>query len=298
MGRRAFMLAMAGVLWICLFSGPASAQTLDRIAAGNAVHIGFVPGQAPFAIENAGGPPTGYAIDLCNHVVARIREIVPGIAVRYTEISLVDAFDAVASGKIDLLCGAITQTLERREKVDFSQAIFTTGMTGLLRRDSPRDLHELFLGERSISPPRSPSLTPYLRSRIGVRQGSTAETVLRQAVAEGQYSVDLVEFEGHDQGLAALEARRIDAYCADQALLLGLLSQARDPARLVVGNRLLTREPYGIALARGDSDLRLLVDRALTDFYATPEFAALLKTYFGARAGELQPQIRAMAVPE
>jgi ABC-type amino acid transport substrate-binding protein len=299
MGRRvALALALAGVVCLCLWSGAAPAQTLDRIAATKTIHIGYVPDQAPFAIANEGAPPTGYAIDLCNHVVVKIRESVPGVATNYVETSLVDAFDAVASGQIDLLCGAITATLGRREKVDFSEPIFITGMSGLLRKDSPRDLRELFLGERSVSPPRSPEMRPFSTSHVGVRSETTTEAVLRRAIKEGGYGATVAEFPTHEEGLAALEDRQIDAYFADHALLAELRARAHRPSRLVIGTRLLTRDVYGIALARGDADFRLLVDRVFTEFYATPDFAALLAGYFGAQAAELQSQIKASSMPE
>ena len=291
-------LALAGALCLCLLSGAASAQTLDRIAATKTINIGFIPDQAPFAIQNAEGPPTGYAIDLCNRVVTRIRGIVPGISVSYVETSLTDAFDAVAAGRIDLLCGAVTATLGRRETVDFSEPIFVTGASALLRTDSPRDLRELFLGERTISPPRSLEMRSFQSSHVGVRAETTTETLLRRAVSDGGYSATVVRYPTHEEGLAALEAREIDAYFADRALLIGLLNRAQHPARLVLGTRLLTQEAYGIAMARGDADLRLLVDRVLSAFYATPDFALLLATYFGDKSAAFQSQIKASAMPE
>jgi ABC-type amino acid transport substrate-binding protein len=299
MGRRAtFALALAGLVWLCLPPAAARAQTLDRIAATRTIHIGFVPDQAPFAIVNEGAPPTGYAIDLCNRVVDKIRETVSGIAVNYVETSLVDAFDAVASGQIDLLCGAITIRLGRREKVDFSEPIFITGVSGLLRKDSPRDLRELFLGERTISPPRSPEMRPFSTSHVGVRSETTTEAALRRAIKEGGYGATVTDFATHEEGLAALEDRQIDAYFADHALLAALQARARHPGQLILGTRLLTQDVYGIAMKRGDADLRLLVDRVLSAFYATPDFAALLGTYFGPQATNLQSQIKAMSVPE
>jgi hypothetical protein len=51
-------------------------------------------------------------------------------------------------------------------------------------------------------------------------------------------------------------------------------------------------------MARGDSDLRLLVDRVLSAFYATPDFPLLLGTYFGTQAAEFQSQIKAASMPE
>jgi polar amino acid transport system substrate-binding protein len=291
------LIALA-VACCAALSGVAAAQTLDRIAATKTARIGFIADQAPFASVGSKGQPVGYAIDLCGRVVEQIGRNIDGVKPAYVETTLADAFAAVAADRIDLLCGAITVTLDRREAVDFSEPIFLTGMSALLRTDSPRDLRELFLGERTISPPRSPELRPFATSRIGVRTGTTTEAVLRRTVAEEGYGAAILDFATHAEGLAALESQEIDAYFGDRALLVGLLDKARYPSRLIVASRLVTRESYGIAMKRGDADLRLLTDRALSQFYATREFTELLVRYFGEQAPAIKAQILAQSTPE
>jgi ABC-type amino acid transport substrate-binding protein len=296
LGARLLLLPV--VLAIASASVPGTAQTLDRIAATKTVRIGFVAEQAPFASKGPDGAPMGYAIDLCGVVMSAIARRVEGVTPNYVETTIADAFDAVAYGRIDLLCGAITANLERREKVDFSEPIFLTGMSALMHAYSLRNLRELFFGSREISPPRSPEMRPFAKLRIGVRKGTTTEKVLEQAIESGGYEVDIVNFPAHAQGLEALESRQIDAYFADRGLLIGLIAKARDPSSLVLGARILSREPYAIAMRRGDADLRLLVDRALTEFYGTPKFAALLRRYFGIEAREIETQVILLSIPQ
>ena len=292
------LLLLPAALAIAVVSAPAAAQTLDRIAETKTVQIGFVADQAPFSSKGADGKPAGYAIDLCGVVVSAIGRRVEGVTPSYVETTVADAFDAVASGRIDLLCGAITATLARREKVDFSEPIFLTGMSALMHEHSRRNLRELFLGTHEISPPRSTEMIPFAKLYIGVRVGTTTEAVLKRAVASGDYQAVIVGYPNHADGLAALESREIDAYFADRGLLIGLLAQARDPSVLVLGTRIFSREPYAIAMRRGDADLRLLVDRALTEFYGTPQFAALLKRYFRDEAKEIEAQVVGLSIPE
>jgi ABC-type amino acid transport substrate-binding protein len=279
-------------------SCPAGAQTLERIVETKTVRIGFVADQAPFASQGGNGAPAGYAIDLCGKVVAAINEDLGEAHAVYVETSLADAFDAVASDRVDLLCGAVTITLGRRALVDFSAPFFLTGASAALRADSPRDLRELFLAERTVSPPRSPSLRPFAASRVGVRAATTTEAVLRQAVLDGGYETEVLGYATHAEGLDALASRQIDAYFADRALLLGLIDRSGNPDELVLASRLFTTEQYGIAMKRGDSDLRLLVDRSLSEFYASREFSELLAGYFGNEAPSLRKQIQTYAIPE
>lgn len=107
----------------------------------------------------------------------------------------------------------------------------------------------------------------------------------------------LADFNTHEDGLKALEDHRIDAYIADQVLLINLAKRARDPSSLEVGDRLITHEPYAIAMRRNDADFRLLADRALTDFYLSEDFLPLLETYFGSEAPMLHTQIIMQHVP-
>jgi polar amino acid transport system substrate-binding protein len=293
-GRLLFVAAAA----LAGSSATSLAQTLDRIAETNMVRIGFVADQAPFAFKGADGTPAGYAIDLCTAVVRALGKRVPGVTPRYVETTLPDAVGAVAAGRIDLLCGAVTATLGRRETVDFSEPIFLTGMSALMHVHSLRNLRELFFGGREISPPRSPEMRPFATMHIGVRMGTTTETVLRRAIESGGYEVAIVGYPAHADGLEALESGEIDAYFADRGLLIGLLAQARDPSSLVLGARVFSREPYAIAMQRGDADMRLLVDRALTEFYETPQFAGLLRRYFHNEAPAIEAQILSLSLPQ
>jgi polar amino acid transport system substrate-binding protein len=286
------------VALLCCLASASSAQTLERITAAKTVRIGYVADQAPFASKSAAGSPAGYSIDLCNALVGTIAARVGELRPEYIETTLADAFDAVAGGRLDLVCSAITITLARRELVDFSEPIFVTGASAILRRDSPRDMRELFLGERTISPPRSLELRPFARSTVGVRSGTTTEEVLKRAISEGHYSTDVVDFATHAEGMRALENHEIDAYFADRALLAEMLNDAENASDLLLADRRLTNEFYGIAMQRGDSDLRLLVDRFLSGFYKQSDFGALLAKHFGVDAGAIEEQIRAQAILE
>ena len=50
---------------------------------------------------------------------------------------------------------------------------------------------------------------------------------------------------------------------------------------LVVLSRHFTYEPIAIAMARGDDDLRLLVDTVLSDTYRSAGFRDLVQAWFG-----------------
>jgi len=288
---RLFLLAK---LAFCLSAFAAGAATLDTITERGSVRIGFVADEAPFSSSKPGTDPTGYAIDLCGKIADEIEHQVPQLKREYIEVTLANGFDAVRNGQVDLLCGAITVNLKRREIVDFSQPIFLTGATALLRKDSPDYLQTLFIDKAAV---RSVSQGVASTRVIGVRANTTTGETLREALESQVSKTRLADFETHEAGLAALQDHKIDAYIADQVLLISLAKRARDPSSLVIGDRLFTHEPYAIALRRDDADFRLLADQALTAFYQSGDLLPLLETYFGAEAPMLHTQIIMQHVP-
>lgn len=278
---RRFLLAN---LALCLSALAAGAATLDTLTQRGSVRIGYIADEAPFSSSKPGADPVGYAIDLCDKVADEIEHHVPQLKREYVEMTLANGFDAVKNGQVDLLCGAITVNLERREIVDFSQPIFLTGATALLRKDSPSYLQPLFLDKPAA---RAVSQRVASTRVIGVRADTTTGATLREALATQESKMRIADFETHEDGLEALEDHKIDAYFADQALLISLATRARDPSSLEVGDRLFTHEPYAVALRRNDADFRLVADRALTDFYLSDDFLPLLTTYFGAEAAPM-----------
>jgi polar amino acid transport system substrate-binding protein/glutamate/aspartate transport system substrate-binding protein len=292
MGMRRLLLAG---LALCLSALTSGAATLDTLSQRGTVRVGYIADEAPFSSSKPGANPTGYAIDLCGKIVDEIDHMIPNIKREYVEATLGEGFNAVKDGQIDLLCGAITINLARRETVDFSQPIFLTGASALLRKDSPDYLQTLFLDKPAV---RSVGQRAPSKSVIGVRANTTTGATLRQALAAEVSKTRIADFDTHEDGLKALEDHKIDAYFADRVLLISLATRAGNPSSLAVGDRLFTHEPYAIALRRDDADFRLLVDRALTDFYLSDDFLPLLKTYFKSEAPMLHTEIMMQHIPQ
>lgn len=288
-------LVLAGIVLGISASAAAAAQTLDLIAQKGAIRIGYINDEAPFSFKKKDGNPTGYAIDLCGRIADAVASKVANLKRDYVETTLADGFDAVKSGQVDLLCGALTINLGRRQSVDFSQPIFVTGASALLRKDSPDYLMMLFLDKRTTQVSAKPAPAT---STIGVRADTTTGATLRDALGSDVPTTRIADFATHQDGLNALEDHKIDAYFADRALLFDLASHAHKPSALVIGNRLFTHEPYGIALRQDDSAFRLLVDQTLTKTFQSDDFAKLLTTYFGEEGPILRREIMMQSIPQ
>ncbi len=267
MVRRLIATALAAV--VTLGAAAAEAQTLERVRSSGTFTIGYREDAAPFAYQDALGEAAGYSVDLCRAIATNVKDAL-GLAqinVVYVPVTTEDRFQAVRDGRIDILCGATTVTLTRREQVDFSLFTFIDGASVLLRADSPQDLKGL------------------AGKKIGVRGATTTEDALRNTLDQASIAAEVVTVESHDDGLQRLEAGEIAAYFADRAILVFLAARSHTKG-LRVSERFFTFEPYALALAPGDHAFRLLVDRTLSALYRSGQIHQIFTHAFGANANE------------
>ena len=98
-----------------------------------------------------------------------------------------------------------------------------------------------------------------------------------------------------------LESGSADAYAGDKVKLVGLMATAKDPTMFALLSEDLSYEPYALALPRGDSALRLEVNKALTQIYVSGEIEAIFTQWMG-KLGRPSPILVAMymlnSIPE
>ena len=279
--RVVFSVVVAVLL---LASQGVAAGTLERVRQTETFKIGYRTDAPPFSYNSAIGEPSGYIVDLCREVAAAAKRALglKDLKVEYVTVTAKDRFDAVASGRVDLLCEATTVTLARRKLVDFSLMTFIDGASVMVRSDGPQSFKALG------------------GHKIGVHAGTTTEDELRRTLADLKVAADLVPVADHEEGLKRLESGELAAYFADRAILTYLYLRAGSPSSLHISKEYFSREPYALALARGDDDFRLLVDRALAHLYRGGAIGPIFARSFGkAKASELLQALYAInALPE
>ncbi|ABG30859.1 amino acid ABC transporter substrate-binding protein [Roseobacter denitrificans] len=241
---------LAALIAALLIPAAAHAQTLERIKQNGQLVIGFRTDAAPLSYlgENE---PKGYTPTVCYALASKIAaEVeVPDLEIIFRSVTAEDRFEQVANGNIDLLCGAATITLERRELVDFSVPIYVDGTVVVLKKGGPDSLEGL------------------AGMKVGVRAATTTLEALQNSLAAADIAAEVVIFDDHPTGMAALEQDEIAAYFADQSILMNMVMQSEVANELKVFDQLLTVEKQGLAMARGDTEFRLVVDRGLSELF-------------------------------
>lgn len=114
---------------LALLAGVAQADSLDRVAQTGTIKLGFREKAVPVSYKDAQGNPTGQTVETCKNFVAYLeKKLGKPLATEWVMVTPKDRIEAIKTGKIDLECGATTNTAKRREDVDFAIPTYISNM--------------------------------------------------------------------------------------------------------------------------------------------------------------------------
>ena len=230
----------------------AGADALARIARSGEIRMGHRLDAPPFSYAaDETGAPAGLAVELCAALVQDIAAAVgrADLTVTWAPVTAQTRFTAIAAREIDLLCGPTTQTVARRATLDFSIPYFIAGAGVVFRKGGAETLAAL------------------RAEPVGVLAGTTTESLAPALLRRHGAASPLITYASHADGLAALQRGEIEAYIGDRSILYYQLGRIAPRAPLIVAPDLHSFEPYALTMARGESRLRLIVDRGLSRIY-------------------------------
>ena len=213
------------------------------------------------------------AVYICDECVDLCREIANGIRAqlklaqlntRWVALTIQNRLEAVRSGRVDIECSTTTRTLSRQAEVDFSLITFVDGASILARSAS-----------------NTRRLLDFGGKRIAVISSTTTEKVLRESLAERAIKAEVVTVESRPEGLRLVEASKVDGFAADRTTLIGLMLATEARGSFSLLDEDFSIEPYAFALARGDPDFRLAVDRVLARLYRSGHFHGIYDRWLG-----------------
>ena len=247
-------------------SATAPRNTLAKLRSTKTINIAFSSDSLPFSFVDSKQQPAGYSIDLCKRVIVQLGRAagVDELKINWIVGSAAERVEMVASGKADIDCANTTATQARMALVDFSSLIFLDG-GGFLVKGTALQKFADFNGKN-----------------IGVIAGTTTQQRLDAALKQRLINANITKVRDGNEGLAMLESGSIDAFAGDKIKLIGLAAQAKDPKPLAILPDDLSIEPLAFALPRGDSAMRLEVNRALTQVYVGGDIETIFNAHLGA----------------
>ena len=227
--------AVAGAAALTLGAHAASAQTLEAVQQKGYIQCGVSTGLAGFSNTDDAGEWTGLDVDFCRAMAAAIFD--DPAAVRFSPLSAVERFTALQSGEIDVLSRNTTWTMSRDTALglNFVGVTFYDGQGFMVPADLNVD-----------------SALQLSGASVCVQSGTTTELNLTDYFSANNMEYNPVVFEGLEEVNAAYNAGRCDVYTTDSSGLYAIRLTLDNPDDHVVLPELISKEPLGPAVRRGD----------------------------------------------
>jgi len=254
-------------------------QTLKRINDSGEINLGYRVDQPPMSFDDGSNKAAGYSVELCKHIAVAVQRKLAriDIGINYIPVTAESRFQAIQSGEIDILCGATTKTLSRAEIVGFTQPTFVTGGDLLSHRDAAVENLEGLEGKR-----------------VAVVVNTTTMVSLNKAIQQLAIDVEVVSVGSTREGMDLLESKKIDAFAADQVVLIGQIISRGGREQYGITNELYSFEPFALVVPRGDADFQLVADRVLSLLNRSGAIVDVYKRWFGSFGKNLPSGLKAL----
>lgn len=226
--------------FLFLVSAPAAhaGKTLDAIKQRGQLICGTNTGLAGFAMVDSQGKWTGLDVDICRALAAAV--LGNPEKIKWVPLNAQQRFAALQSGEVDILSRNTTWSLTR----DASLGLTFTGIT--------------YYDGQGFMVPKKLKLTSAKQLKnasICVQSGTTTEKNLTDYFKSVGVPIKTVVYEGLEASIKAFFSGRCQAYTTDASGLASIRDkEASKPGDYVILPELISKEPLGPAVRRGDDE--------------------------------------------
>ncbi|MFT3952888.1 MAG: ABC transporter substrate-binding protein [Piscinibacter sp.] len=249
------ILALAATL----VAGSASLVHADQLAdirARGKLVCGTLGTAEPFSFQH---PQTrqivGYDVDICQKIAESL-----GVTLELKPIAVEARIPELVQGRVDILAANLGYTPERAQQIDFSFSYFVSQQKIMVTRESGITTLEQLAGRK-----------------VTALKGSSSEQGVRRLIP----TAETVTFQDTSAAFLALVQDKVDAFCASELILVKLRQQAERTNPMVVIERSLFVEPWGLGLRRGETAFRDHVNGVLTQLQASGEIDRTFNKWLG-----------------
>jgi general L-amino acid transport system substrate-binding protein len=229
--------ATAGLaaLVAALIAFAAQAGTLETVKQRGALVCGVSEGLGGFSDRDASGAWAGFDVDFCRAIAAALFD--DPTKAQFVPLSTVERFDALKSGKVDVLSRNSTWTFER----EAGQGILFAGVD--------------YYDGQAFLVVRHPTVTSALELdgvSVCLQDGTTTRSNLADFFRANSMTDKEVIVAGPDEAVAKLESGGCDAYTTDQSALYIVRRGMKKPSEATILPDVISKEPLGPAVRADD----------------------------------------------
>ncbi len=235
---KTLLLTLSTTLGLLIAMPAQAGKTLDAIKARGQLICGVNEGLAGFSSADSQGKWSGLDVDACKAIAAAI--LGDANKIKWVPLNAQQRFTALQSGEIDILSRNTTWTLTR----DASLGLSFTGVT-------------YYDGQGFMVPAKLKlkSAKQLKGATVCVQSGTTTEKNLTDFSRANKLDIKPVVFEKQEAATGAYFSGRCVAFTTDASGLASIRNkEAKNPADHVILPELISKEPLGPVVRRGDDE--------------------------------------------
>lgn len=213
------------------------AQHFDARKEKGFVQCGISDGLPGFSYADASGKFSGIDVDVCRGVASAV--FGDDSKVKYTPLTAKERFTALQSGEVDMLSRNTTWTSSRDAGMGMS-------FTGVTYYDGIGFLTHNKAGLKSAKELDG--------ATVCIQAGTDTELNVADYFKANNMKYTPVTFDRSDESAKALESGRCDTLASDQSQLYALRIKLSNPAEWIVLPEVISKEPLGPVVRRGDDE--------------------------------------------
>ncbi len=251
-------------------------KTLDGIKARGQVVCGVNTGLAGFGAADSAGKWSGLDVDMCRAMAAAT--LGDAEKVKYVPLNAQQRFTALQSGEVDVLSRNTTFTLTR----DASLGMHATGVT-------------YYDGQGFMVPVKSKikSAKQLKGQTVCVQSGTTTEKNLTDYSKANGLNIKPVVFEKLEAAENAYFTGRCIAYTTDASGLASTRNKvAKDPKEHIILPELISKEPLGPMVRRGDDEWFAIVKWTIHGLLEAEEYGITQANVDALKATSKDPVVQ------
>ncbi len=226
------------------------------MAAPDAYVNGIDANYPPFAyIDEKTGEPAGFDVESLDWIAKKM-----GFTITHKPIAWDGIIPALLARQIDMVCSGMSITPGRSQVVEFSNPYWTVSRVFLVPEESTLTAKDI------LAKP----------VKVGVQRGTSEADAFQKEAKEKGYPLELRFYESAPLIVEDMLNGRIDAGLMDALPAEDAIAKAKP---VVIAGVHGIPDQFGVALRKGESDLRTLIDEGYKLLMADPYWDELKAKY-------------------
>ncbi|WP_309972626.1 glutamate ABC transporter substrate-binding protein [Agromyces sp. 3263] len=230
--------------------------TMAKLSEAGKITVGTKFDQPLFGLKGPSGDPEGFDVEIAKIIASELG--IDEENIEWTETVSANREPFIENGQVDIVVATYTINDKRKEVVSFAGPYYMAGQSILTLADNDDIESEEDLVGQPVC-----SVT-----------GSTPAANLKELGAE------VIETDTYSNCLEPLRSGQVVAVSTDNVILAGLAAQNEGEFKVV--GKPFTEEPYGIGLAKDDTDFRMWINDVLEKAYEDGRYEQAWESTAGA----------------